>query len=175
MTWTGSISDGLKAQFDDERMNEAQSFVGSLAAQAKPAQDPYADEIASGKKLMAEQAYQNQGWGQWAGDAGRMAGEMVKSFLPTALGGRGEIGVSDLATGAVESAKSAVTLPGDALAGKVQPFDETGRPTEEMLRRSSDFAGTVTLGASTIPAQANTLRMGAKGLVRAASPQRKST
>ena len=166
-----SIADVLRAQYDDERMNEATSFVKSLAARAQPAQDPYADEVGSAKRMMADQRYQNQSWSDWAGDVGRTAGEMVKSFLPTALGGRGEIGISDIAQGAVESAKSAVTLPGDALAGKVQPFDETGRPTEEMLRRSTDFTGVVTLGAGAIPAQANTLRMGAKAVPEAAAPK----
>lgn len=126
--------------------------------------DPYAEEIASAKKLMADQAYQNQSWSDWAGDVGQNLYNTGMSFLPTALGGRGEVGLSDIAKGMYESGKSAATLPGDVLTGKTKVFDPTsGGLTDEVLRRGSDFTGFMTLGAGAIPAEANTLRMGMKG------------
>lgn len=127
--------------------------------------DPYAEEIASAKKLMADQAYQNQSWSDWAGDVGQNLYNTGMSFLPTALGGRGEVGLSDIAKGMYESGKSAATLPGDVLTGKTKVFDPTsGGLTDEVLRRGSDFTGFMTLGAGVIPAEANTLRMGMKGV-----------
>jgi hypothetical protein len=85
-----------------------------------------------------------------------------KAFLPTALGGEGAVGITDIAKGAAEAAYDAGTLPGDALTGRVQLFDPmTGLPTDEAVQRSTDFAGTVTLSAGAIPAEANALRMGA--------------
>ena len=126
--------------------------------------DPYAEEIASAKKMLADQAYQNQSWSDWAGDVGKNLYETGMSFLPTALGGRGEVGLSDLAKGAYESAKSGVTLPGDVLTGKTKVYDPvSGGLTDEVLSRGQDFTGMLTLGAGAIPAEANTLRMGMKG------------
>lgn len=126
--------------------------------------DPYAEEIASAKKMLADQAYQSQSWSDWAGDVGKNLYETGMSFLPTALGGRGEVGLSDLAKGAYESAKSGVTLPGDVLAGKTKVYDPvSGGLTDEVLSRGQDFTGMLTLGAGAIPAEANTLRMGMKG------------
>ena len=126
--------------------------------------NPYAEEIASAKKLMADQAYQNQGWGDWASDAGRSLYETGKSFLPTALGGRGEVGLTDIAKGVYESGKSAATLPGDVLTGKTKVFDPaSGNLTDEVMGRGMDFTGFMTLGAGAIPAEANALRMGMDG------------
>lgn len=102
-------------------------------------------------------------WSAYLGSVASNAVNTGRAFLPTFLGGEGSVGISDIAKGAVEGAVSGATLPGDALAGRVQVFDpRTGQPTEEVLRRGADFTGTVTLGAGAVPAQANTLRMGAQ-------------
>lgn len=136
----------------------------ALSVARREVVDPYAEEIASAKKLMADKAYQEQSWGDWASDAGKNLYETGMSFLPTALGGRGEVGLTDIAKGAYESAKSGVTLPGDVLAGRTKVFDpRSGDVSEEVLRRGADFTGFMTLGAGAIPAEANTLRMGMKG------------
>jgi hypothetical protein len=113
---------------------------------------------------LAEQRAAAEPWSSYLGAVARNAGNVAQGFLPTFLGGRGDIGVSDIVTGAAQSAVSGATLPGDALAGRVQVFDpSTGRPTEEVLRRGADFTGLVTFGAGAIPAEANALRAGVKG------------
>ena len=145
---------------------EQDPVTNALSVARREAPDPYAEEIASAKQLMADQQYQNQSWADWASDAGKSLYETGMSFLPTALGGRGEVGLTDIAKGAYESAKSGVTLPGDALRGKVNVIDpRSGNVSEEALRRGLDFTGFMTLGAGAIPAEANTLRMGMKGPV----------
>jgi hypothetical protein len=148
-----------------------QAISDALTTARAETYDPYAEEIASAKKLMADQAYRNQGWGDWASDAGRSLYEAGKSFLPTALGGRGEIGLTDIAKGVYESGKSAATLPGDVLTGKTKVFDPaSGNLTDEVMGRGMDFTGFMTLGAGAIPAEANTLRMGMKGAPKAPEP-----
>ena len=120
----------------------------ALSVARREVVDPYAEEIASAKKLMADKAYQEQSWGDWASDAGKNLYETGMSFLPTALGGRGEVGLTDIAKGAYESAKSGVTLPGDVLAGRTKVFDpRSGDVSEEVLRRGawSALAGELTI------------------------------
>jgi hypothetical protein len=57
---------------------------------------------------------------------------------------------------------SALMLPGDVYKGNVLLNDpETGHTNMDVIKRSADLAGAVTLGAGAIPAQ-GTLRMGAK-------------
>ena len=51
---------------------------------------------------------------------------------------------------------SALKLPGDVAAGRVDPM------SDEAIGRSFDLAGALTLGAGAIPAQANSLRAGIK-------------
>jgi len=149
----------------DEAINNA------LTTARAETYNPYAEEIASAKRLMADQAYQNQSWGDWASDVGQNLYNTGMAFLPTALGGQGAVGLSDIAKGIYESGKSAATLPGDVLTGKTKVFDPTsGGLTEEALRRGTDFTGFMTLGAGAIPAEANTLRMGAKGIPEAPEP-----
>ena len=136
----------------------------ALSVARREVVDPYAEEIASAKKLMADKAYQEQSWGDWASNVGKNLYNTGMAFLPTALGGQGAVGLTDIAKGAYESAKSGATLPGDVLTGKTNVFDPTsGDLTDEVLRRGADFTGFVTLGAGAIPAEANTLRMGIKG------------
>jgi hypothetical protein len=56
---------------------------------------------------------------------------------------------------------SALMLPGDVYKGNVLLNDpETGHTNMDVIRRSADLAGAVTLGAGAIPAEANTLRAG---------------
>jgi hypothetical protein len=58
---------------------------------------------------------------------------------------------------------SALMLPGDVYKGNVLMNDPaTGHTSDEVIRRSADLAGAVTLGSGAIPAQANTLRSGMK-------------
>lgn len=150
---------------------QEQAISDALTTARAETYDPYAEEIASAKKLMADQAYQNQSWGDWASDVGQNLYNTGMAFLPTALGGQGAVGLSDIAKGIYESGKSAATLPGDVLTGKTKVFDPTsGGLTEEALRRGMDFTGFMTLGAGAIPAEANTLRMGAKGIPEAPEP-----
>ena len=119
--------------------------------------DPYADEVASAKALMAEKQYDEQSWGDWAGDAVGNALNTAKAILPTALGGRGEVGITDIARGAYEGAKDAVTFPGDVISGKQPLYDESGRPLESAVGRSFDTVGAVGGASSLVPRPSNSL------------------
>ena len=119
--------------------------------------DPYANEIASAKARMADQQYSNQSWGDWTGDVVGNALNTAKSILPTALGGKGEVGISDMARGAYEAGKDAVTFPGDVLTGKQALFDERGRPLEQAVGRSFNAASTLGGASSVVPKPSNSL------------------
>ena len=121
--------------------------------------DPYAEEIASAKRLLEEKAYDDQSWSDWAGDAAENAIRTARSILPTALGGEGEVGISDIARGAYEAGKDAVTFPGDVITGKQALFDETGRPLESAVGRSFNAASTIGGASSVVPAPDNSLRV----------------
>lgn len=56
----------------------------------------------------------------------------------------------------VQSLIGAATLPGDVYAGKVDPN------SREMIQRTTDLAGALTLGPAALPSAANELRMGIK-------------
>lgn len=65
----------------------------------------------------------------------------------------------------VDPVVSALTLPGDVYRSDVASYavdPQTGEvaTSPEMLERAADLAGTLTLGAGAIPAEANALRMG---------------
>jgi hypothetical protein len=74
----------------------------------------------------------------------------------------------DSNAGLVGMVKRALTLPGDVYTGKVQMTDpETGRTSDEAIRRSAEMAGVVTpvnpmvrSGDMAIPGVANSLRQG---------------
>lgn len=150
---------------------QEQAISDALTTARAETYDPYAQEVASAKRLMADQAQQNQSWSDWASDVGSNLYNSGMALLPTALGGKGEVGLTDIAKGVYESGKSAVTLPGDVLSGQTKVFDPaSGNLTDEVLRRGMDFTGFMTLGAGAIPAEANTLRMGAKGIPEAPEP-----
>ena len=51
-------------------------------------------------------------------------------------------------------------LPGDVAQGNVSMWGDDGHTNPQVVNRAADLAGAVTLGAGTIPAQANTLRAG---------------
>ncbi len=121
--------------------------------------DPYADEVASAKRLLAEKAYDEQPWSEWAGDVVGNAVNTARSVLPTALGGRGEVGITDIARGAYEAGKDAVTFPGDVITGKQALFDEAGRPLEQAVGRSFNTAATVGGASSMVPVPDNSLRV----------------
>ena len=61
-----------------------------------------------------------------------------------------------------KDALSALMLPGDVYQGKVSMYGEDGRTNPEVINRSADLAGLVTLGAGAVPAEANSLRSGIK-------------
>ncbi len=61
-----------------------------------------------------------------------------------------------------QDALKAVMLPGDVYQGKVSMYGEDGRTNPEVINRSADLAGLVTLGAGAVPAEANSLRSGIK-------------
>lgn len=129
-----------------------------------PAEDPVLSDPTI-RQYIADQNAAREPWTDYFTAVGKNLYNTGKAFLPTALGGEGAVGVSDMAKGALESAVSAATLPGDAVTGKIELFDPvTGRPTDEAMARMSDLTGMLTLGAGAIPAEANTLRMGAKAL-----------
>ncbi len=119
--------------------------------------DPYAEEIASAKRLAADKAYKDTSWSDWAGDAVGNALNTARSVLPTALGGKGEVGLSDMARGAYESGKSAVTFPGDVISGKQPLYDERGMPLESAVGRSFNTAATIGGAAAPIPRPPNSL------------------
>ena len=133
--------------------------IASVTPTAPADYDYSPEELA----YLEQQRAAAEPWSAYLGSVASNAVNTGRAFLPTFLGGEGSVGISDIARGAAESAVSGATLPGDALAGRVQVFDpRTGQPTEEVLRRGADFTGAVTLGAGAVPAQANTLRMGAQ-------------
>jgi len=61
-----------------------------------------------------------------------------------------------------QDALSALMLPGDVYQGKVSMYGDDGRTNPEVINRSADLAGLVTLGAGAVPAEANSLRSGIK-------------
>jgi len=61
-----------------------------------------------------------------------------------------------------QDALSALMLPGDVYQGKVSMYGDDGHTNPEIINRSADLAGLVTLGAGAVPAEANSLRSGIK-------------
>lgn len=113
------------------------------------------------QQYLAERRAAAEPWSDYFGSIATNARNTAQGFLPTALGGRGDIGITDIAKGAAESAYSGATLPGDVLTGRMQAFDPvTGRPTEELVQRGTDLTGMMTLGAGAIPAEGMVLRSG---------------
>jgi hypothetical protein len=106
----------------------------------------FPEEIEAARKYAQEKAYSEQPWSDWAGDVASNVKDIATGFLPTALGGKGNIGISDIASGAAETAKEGFLFPGKAASGQIQLFDETGRPTEEAVK-----GGLSTVGLYTIP------------------------
>ena len=121
--------------------------------------DPYADEVASAKKLIEQKRYEDQPWSEWAGDVADNAVRTAKAILPTALGGEGKVGISDMARGAYKSAKDAVTFPGDVLTGKQALYDENGVPLESAVGRSFNAVATIGGASSVVPVPENSLRV----------------
>jgi hypothetical protein len=64
---------------------------------------------------------------------------------------------------AVKSGLAALQLPGDVYQGNVSMWGEDGRTNPEVIEKSSDLAGLVTLGAGGVPAGSNELRAGFVG------------
>jgi len=56
----------------------------------------------------------------------------------------------------------AAMTPGDVYQGNVSMYGADGRVSPEIIKRSADLAGGMTLGAGAVPAQANSLRAGIK-------------
>lgn len=55
-----------------------------------------------------------------------------------------------------------LTLPGDVAQGNVSMWGDDGHTSSQVINRSADLAGAVTLGAGAAPAAANELRSGIK-------------
>lgn len=144
----------LAATMADREYQEGRPHKSEGGANAK---DPYAEEIAMAKALMSAKAYEDQPWSEWAGDVAQNAVNTAKSILPTALGGRGEVGISDIARGAYEAGKDAVTFPGDVISGKQALFDDRGRPLESAVGRSFNVASTLGGASSVVPRPSNSL------------------
>lgn len=82
------------------------------------------------------------------------------SAMPEAYGSKAPImdPIARMGLGLGESAYRGITAPGNALVSK-EPVT-----TGQMIRPALDLAGMTTLGAGAIPAEANSLRIGIKGL-----------
>jgi hypothetical protein len=63
---------------------------------------------------------------------------------------------------AANTALGALMLPGDVYQGNVSMYGADGRTNPQVINRSADLAGMMTLGSGAIPAEANSLRMGIK-------------
>jgi len=111
----------------------------------------YPEEIEAGRKYAREQGARGQSWSDWAGDVGGNIKNIASGFLPTALGGRGDIGFSDIVSGAVETAKEGVMFPGRVTWGETKLFDDAGRPTEEGIKGSLAATNLATIPASLRP------------------------
>ena len=153
-----------------EQLDPKQALAASMADQEYQAagkaeggsvgdKDPYAEEIAKAKALMAAKAYEDQSWSDWAGDVAQNAVNTAKAILPTALGGEGRVGISDMARGAYEAGKDAATFPGDVITGKQALYDEAGMPLEQAVGRSFNTAGTIGGASSVVPVPDNSLRI----------------
>ena len=111
----------------------------------------YPEEIEAARKYAQEKAYSEQPWSEWAGDVASNIKNVATGFLPTALGGRGDIGISDVVSGAAQTAKEGFLFPGKVAYGETQLFDESGRPTEEAIRGGLSTAGLGTIAQSVKP------------------------
>ena len=111
----------------------------------------FPEEIEAGKRYAQEQGARSQSWTDWAGDVGTNVKNVATGFLPSALGGRGDVGVSDIVSGAVSAAKEGFMFPGRAASGEVALFDEAGRPTEEGVRGGLAFSNLATIPAGVKP------------------------
>ena len=111
----------------------------------------FPEEIEAARKYAQEQAYRERPWSEWAGDVASNVKNVATGFLPTALGGKGNILASDILRGAAETAKEGFLFPGKAASGQIQLFDEAGRPTEEAIRGGLSTAGLYTIPQSVKP------------------------
>lgn len=111
----------------------------------------FPEEIEAGRKYALEQGLANQSWSDWAGDVGSNIKNIATGFLPTALGGRGDIGISDIISGAASSAKEGFMFPGRAASGEIKLFDEAGKPTEEAVKGSLAFSNLATIPSGMKP------------------------
>lgn len=82
--------------------------------------------------------------------------EGIEQSYPGLLGKLAQTWPAKMAQGLL----GAATLPGDVYQGNVSMYGEDGRTNPEVIGRSADLAGMVTLGAGAIPAEANSLRAG---------------
>lgn len=111
----------------------------------------FPEEIEAGRKYALEQGLANQSWSDWAGDVGSNIKNIATGFLPTALGGRGDIAASDIIIGAASSAKEGFMFPGRVASGEIKLFDEAGRPTEEAVKGSLAFSNLATIPSGMKP------------------------
>jgi hypothetical protein len=86
----------------------------------------------------------------------------AQGFLPTALGGRGDIGVSDIAMGAATGAANTASGVKKMMTGETPLFLPDGSPNPAAVATSFDAAGYLTGASSAVPGEPNSLRMGAQ-------------
>jgi hypothetical protein len=122
-----------------------------LSAAPDASTGAFPEELAAARKYAQEQGASNQSWSDWAGDVGSNIKNVATGFLPTSLGGRGDIGVSDIVSGAAQVGKEGFMFPGRAMRGEVKLFDEAGRPTEEGIKGSQAFTSLATIPAGVKP------------------------
>lgn len=125
----------------------------STPPEALPLEDKAAfpEELQAAQKYAQEQGAANQSWSDWAEDVGTNIKNIATGFLPIALGGRGDIGLSDIAKGTYETAKEGALFPGRVVTGEVPLFDEAGRPTEQAIKGGMAFSNLATIPAGMKP------------------------
>lgn len=106
----------------------------------------YPEELESAKRRILAQQPDPRSWGEYIGDTASNVGKMASGMMPTALGGEGRFGISDIPMSMYEGAQA----PGKLLYGDVPMYDPyTGGniPTEEGIAEGLKFTGTVMSGA----------------------------
>lgn len=106
----------------------------------------FPEELESAKRMMLRKRGDTRSWGQTAKDTLANVGDAISAVTPTALGGKGSLGLSDIVSGAVNAGKEAVMAPGKMAYGDVPMFDDQGMPTEEGISEGLKFTSVGTLG-----------------------------
>jgi hypothetical protein len=122
--------------------------------------DPYV------QRYIAEQRAAAEPWSSYIGAAGSNLLNVAQGFLPTALGGRGDIGVSDIAMGAVQGGMDVAQKQKQMLSGEMSMDDplDPRRPNPAAVEANFDTAGYFTGASAVAPGPDDALRAGIKGI-----------